>query len=296
MESLGDGNLHDRNLFMQMTKFYWWKLAQKFVMEISYTNALLLKTILHSSLLVSHALTSLLPDCPSLHPQNLPPTTLPLLHMPLPIHPPRLYNYVLDPLSNTAAIHLTDTSYTPKLSIRSTDHSTALQAFCTKLLYDLLPTQLHEFCFGSMHPNSHCKHSPELCVDAIEGISHLFSCPTNMPNTLHKLSSIWCHLFLPLQPALGTNWTPWLHNLQNGLPLLSVPWVLYGVIPEPIVHLTSLDTALPVHTVKTSSKIHSTTSSLLSILSSGSHTVMILSDGKNYITLIKKRSTFTTLI
>ena len=33
-------------------------------------------------------------------------------------------------------------------------------------------------------------------------------------------------------------------------PLLSIPWVLYGVIPEPIVHITSAETSLSAHTVK----------------------------------------------
>ena len=156
----------------------------------------------------------------------------------------------LDLLSNTAAICLADASYIWKLSVHSTDQSTTLQAFHNKLLHNLLPTQLREFRFGSVHPNPHCKCSPELCINGVEDISHLFSCPAITPDTLCKLSAIWRHLFLPLKPALGTNWTSWLNNLQNGLPLLSVPWVLYGVIPEPIVHLTSLDTSLSVHTVR----------------------------------------------
>ena len=99
-------------------------------------------------------------------------------------------------------------------------------------------------------PTPSVKCSSKLCVNVFEDIPHVFCCPVNSPPTLHKLSYIWKHHLSPLKPALGTNWSSWLNKVQNGLPLLSVPWILYGVIPEPIIHLTSIDTSLSVYTVK----------------------------------------------
>ena len=47
--------------------------------------------------------------------------------------------FILDPLSVTAAIHLAVPSYTPKLLVYTTGQITNLQAFHTKLLHNLLP-------------------------------------------------------------------------------------------------------------------------------------------------------------
>ena len=141
--------------------------------------------------------------------------------------------YILDPLSDTAAICLTDISYIPNLPIQSTNH----------------PTSIWYHTPSQPSPNPYCKCLPDTCVHMVEDILHLFSCPTHSPDILHKLSSIWCHPLSPLKPALGTNWPYWLINLHEGHTLLDTFWFIYGTLRISHIHSTSALTSLTSSTV-----------------------------------------------
>ena len=137
---------------------------------------------------------------------------------------------------DTAIMKLIINDYNPFKWVLTTNKDTMLQAFQTKLILKMLPTQVHEFFFGGPTSLPYCKCCLTSSSQQYETMEHLFTCPAISQETKMKLHKIWEHLLKPLKRHIRQNWQHFIADTLTDNDVLGTKYILYGVMPSHIIH------------------------------------------------------------